>query len=89
MPCDSGPSWEDIERDKRRMDTLVRLACDHCRLLESRGVAVPAYAREFWEEHKVEDAAREREEAAEAERKRLRASAKAKLTKEELEALRG
>lgn len=38
MPCtDGGPSREQIERDHRNHQAIIRLACDRCREIEARG----------------------------------------------------
>ena len=88
MPCsDGGPSREQIEREHRDHQTMTRLACDRCREIESRGGIVPAWAQEWWTEHKRRDNERlERETKAQSEAE-IRKQAIAKLTPEEREEL--
>lgn len=84
MPCtDGGPSWEDIQKEQRNHATIVRLACDRCRELESRGGAVPDWALEWWNEHRTQDLRRQRYEAAAQRDAEIRKQAIAKLTPKE------
>jgi hypothetical protein len=88
MPCmDGGPSYEQVQREKRFFVAQARLACDRCRDLEKRGLPIPSWAVEWWEQHKRDDNARERRESAEREARKLKESALAKLSPEELKAL--
>lgn len=89
MPCESGPSYEDVQREKRMRDAMARLACTYCKELEARGEPIPDWAVEWWTIHKAEDRARELREAAERRERELRESALMKLTGEEQQALMG
>ncbi len=72
----------------RRLDTATRLACDRCSELEERGEAIPAFAESWWREHKQADERRRTVEKAAADAKALLDSALAKLTPDELRAIR-
>lgn len=88
MPCSGGgPSREDQEREARDQDTLARLACDRCRELEARGGTVPEWAREWWVDHKKQDAERARREKAAKTSAKIRKQAIAKLSKAERDEL--
>lgn len=51
MPCyDSRSEVSPLDHQ-----TATRLACDFCNQLESAGVGVPEYAKEWWVEHKAMD----------------------------------
>ena len=63
--------------------TVIRLACDRCRELETRGGAVPEWAKEFWDEHKQRDEERLQREAKAQHGAEIRKQAIAKLTPEE------
>ena len=76
--------------DDKALATAV--ACAACKeLVKLHGPMddAPEFVQKWWREHKRQDAERERSERAEARRKSLAARARAKLSKEELEALRG
>jgi hypothetical protein len=84
MPClDPGPSYNDIERAQRERDIITRLACDRCREIEARGGVVPAWALEWWQQHKQADALRQRTERKARQDMATRQRAIAKLTPEE------
>lgn len=62
MPCQSGPSYDDVERDRKRASDA--LLCSACRSLEQLGFDFdtnPELSR-FWADHKVRDADRIRKE---------------------------
>jgi hypothetical protein len=98
MPCSSGNEnwWVKHEpsvpigiqyRDHPHWETLTRLACDRCLELEARGNVIPPWAEDWWKEHKIKDK-RERKESEKAKRyAQIRATALAKLTKEERDEL--
>jgi hypothetical protein len=84
---DGGPSWQQVERDKRFNAAMSRLACDRCKDLISKGEEIPKWAREWWEVHQADDLQREREREEARREKMLKASALAKLSPEEKEIL--
>lgn len=94
------PSWdkfhldEDIEysdAEEIRQHTATRLACAYCRWLDRKGIPIPDFAKDWWKEHKRNDAKRQKQEKREEESRRLRKSAKAKarvaLSRAEYDAL--
>ena len=88
MPCsDGGPSREQIEREQRDHQTMTRLACDRCREIEARGGTVPAWAQEWWQEHKRRDDDRQQRETQAQREAEIRKRAISKLTPEEREEL--
>ncbi len=52
MPCVDG-------REHLEEAVAMALACAYCRLLERKGVAIPDWAKPWWEKHKREDKLRE------------------------------
>jgi hypothetical protein len=89
MPC-TGPdvdyprvSFEYIEG----CNVATRVACEYLGGLEAANLKIPAYAREWWEEHKELDRQREAEKAEHRKAKQIKNAAMKKLTKEERTAL--
>lgn len=38
MPCESGPSFDDIQREKKRIDRQARAACEMARVIRSHSL---------------------------------------------------
>lgn len=72
---------------ENELNTLTRLACERCELLQRQGQPIPVWARDWWEEHQRRDAERKKREADKQQRDNLKASAASKLTSAEKEAL--
>jgi hypothetical protein len=94
MPCYSPPENERIvyrpsPEDRRDIDTITRLACDHCKALEAQGIAVPEWAAGWWAEHKRWDRVREEREAEKERRREILVGLFARMTQEERDALVG
>ena len=87
MPCDSGPSYNDIQREREDRDVSARLACVYCRILESKNLPIPEYAENWWKRHKKIDADRKEAKNRSRLKDALRKQALGKLTDEELMAL--
>lgn len=87
MPCESGPTYEDLQREAERLDVMARLACLYCTELEETQRPIPKWAKSWWKEHQEEDAAREERQDEERGRKRLRSSGLKKLSAAERKAL--
>ena len=90
MPCDSGPSWEDVDKERRLRDITARLACSYCRQLEAAGETIPLWAEEWWHQQaydkiRIERERMEAEARADAEKAK---SVYASLTTEQQETLR-
>lgn len=56
MPCYDSRDSEDRAEMQRRLDVTTRLACDYCKSIERAGEDIPAFARHWWEKHKIKDA---------------------------------
>lgn len=74
MPCYDGREEEDRAEARRRLDDATRAACESIRTLISVGTQPPAFAIQWYEEHKRRDEERARhkvEEKARQERAEL------------------
>ena len=47
MPCDAGPSKQDV-------DTMARLACMFCQFLDTEGEPIPEWAEDWWERYQLD-----------------------------------
>lgn len=89
---DGGPTQEELRREQHYRDTVYRLACEYCHLLEQQdidgmGPGVPDWAQEWYAHHKIQDAYRKKREQDEAKQVAARAKALSKLSKAERVAL--
>jgi len=85
MPClnyDEPP-----QRRPAHLDTITRLACEHCSFLLSIGETIPDYAKAWWEHHQGEDARRRADETRAEEARVAREDALAKLSPADRKAL--
>ncbi len=87
MPCEAGPSPEDIKKQKEERNILTRLACMMCKTLETRGEPIPEWAWEWWRNHQEADRRRLQLEKAEEMEKQLRADGWNALSPEQRKAL--
>ena len=96
MPCwtDPGPEreyhTEEIKKRAETVATLENLLCGICTRVEATKpdlIADDQVLTKWWAAHKLKDQKRKAAETAKKEQKKLADRAKAKLTKEELEAL--
>ena len=91
MPCRYDPSPEEIRRNQEELDTMARLACDFCTMIEKGEIEglgdVPEWARKWWEAHKVADARRREADRKAAIRQKEKDDALAKLTPAERKVL--
>lgn len=55
MPCYDPPTGR---TDRDAIDTMTRLACMYCTLMEAQGRPIPEFARQWWIDHKAYDAMR-------------------------------
>lgn len=75
MPCrDGGPSYGYEREQQERLDTVTRLLCETCQMLEDHDELsyLSQETRDWWEEHKLEDEEREKEERRERAREKKR-----------------
>jgi len=61
MPCNDGyPLETTVYRTppevQKRLDITTRLACEYCKLIESKDLPIPEWAQEWWTKHKKIDA---------------------------------
>lgn len=63
MPCSDGGYYRYLEKKeaKERLDSAARAACEAMRILEGMGrlSSVSVFSRDWWEQHKKEDAVRD------------------------------
>lgn len=60
MPCYDGREEEERRVREAKLKITTRLACDYCRHLESNDMAIPSYAKAWWDDHKRYDKAQGR-----------------------------
>jgi hypothetical protein len=73
----------DQEHNQKKLDKYAQMLCTACKTLEKLGQEVPENVKEWWLQHKLEDARREAAEKELQRQKNLKANALAKLTDEE------
>ncbi len=88
MPCtNDGAEWENYETNKKTHEILTRLACDHCKEMESKGEVIPDWATTWWANHKIADEQRKKENEKAKKSAAIRAAALAKLDAHERDEL--
>ncbi len=93
MPCmDGGGPVADNSGTPMYADGLAQMLCGLCRRVEkiprlSSLISADPVLSDWWRQHKINDSAREAEEAADKKRAELAKKARAKLSKAEREAL--
>lgn len=83
MPCISGPSYDDVVREARRIDDLANMLCTVCAILEVSGGKFPPHVAAWWRAHKAEDDRRRKQEEAQKEMERQRQEALSLLSEEQ------
>ncbi len=88
MPCRDYQNEDDrLNLSASELNIMIRLACDRCQEIESRGGEIPMWAVEWWENHKRQD--EEQSQRTEEARRSsdIRKKAIAKLTQQERDEL--
>lgn len=89
MPCsDGGPSYSDYDKQNKQIKSLTQMLCHVCTRADAGAswktiLSENLNLKRWWAEHQEEDKRRLQAEQRDAKIKKAKASALAKLTKEE------